>query len=742
MNVRRTLIVLWCVAWGAPAHAEQEAPATPPRLLQNFSDMHEAVEWIDRAFETAKRAAKRSDWLPAVRALQRVIDATQDREHPTHAAPYVRPIRGRVVYEGAWIVAQHALARLGPEGLAAYRAEYGAAAKALLAAGVWRWTTLARRFLSLPQGRTAALLLADLALERGQPDEALEWLESLEDLEAVSAEPAEALAKWRAARIDRHARALAGPGDLDAVHAALVERARRQDEPDHGLHAVPFRVRAPAVAPSGWTTTGGHPSRSAVPASLGSSFELGWWRSAAAHGDLMDSEDPEDGGATRPTTWLPPRGIVMPAGLFVSDGMNLLLYDVDSGELLARQTYQDAQDIGHDVADDRRERFGWLEGHCLTGRVAPDGTTWIYAAVPDGRAFDPSVPNRTPRPRHDRLEALVWNGRTFKTRWVIGGVLRSEDLPSHVRLYGAPAWYRGRLWIAGMRASGTSSDRWQAWVFSLDPDTGAVLTKTHVGTGTPVRPTRQDEVIPSSPAAARGRVVVSTSLGIVAAVDARDGRMRWALRNDRDINSARRVRGRISASERAPRGTGFVNEPPILLGERCYVAPMDGQLVYVLFNRPIGRDRMLKSRSLHQQTDFGPFRAEFIAGVAPHPEDGAPLALFTGRGVNRTPPAPVVVARVVSPPRTRWSATPSTGLGASTFGRALVTAREVFVPTHGGVEVFDLATGEERTLLNLRDVPKEAREALPRPYGNVIPLPGKGFITLSTTSVAFWKRKD
>lgn len=738
-----TAIALCAVA---PLHAERDHPgAAPATPQQNFSDIHDSVEWVDRAFREAQRAAEKNDWTLAVHKLQTVVEAVADRERPSNAAPYVRSVRGRTVYEGAWLVAHHTLVRYGAPCLSAYKTEFGTQAQEELERALREGRSdglvaLARQYLVLPSGRRAALLLSDMALERGQYDEALEWLELLEDLEAVSTEPKATLDKWRNARLARHARALADPEEHETVHAALTRRAQRRDEPDHGLEALPFTGRARAARPTHWATTGGNAARSAVPPSLGSDFKLAWYRSARAHGDLADSQDPADKGARQPSTWLPPRSIVMPAGVFVSDGVHLNLYDLQKGRPLARRRFTDATDVGHDVDGDRRTRFGWLEGHSLTGIVDAEGTTWIYATVPDGRRFEGTQANETPRPRDDRLEALAWDGQSLKARWVAGGLSNSKGMPDDVRLYGAPVHYRERLWIAGMRPSGTSSDRWEAWLFALNPSTGAVVLRTHIGTGTPIRPTRQDEVIPTSPAASRGRVVVSTSLGIVAAMDARDGRVRWAYRNDRDIKSARRFRGRQSPQDQMPRDSSFANEPPVLAGERCYVAPTDGQNLYILFNRPIGRERMLESQKLHQKESFSNFQAEAIAGVVAHPKDGSPLIVVVGQGENRTTPPPVVVTRTVWPPRFRWSAPTSTGLGAYTFGRALVTQGEVFVPTRAGIQVYDLATGKERALLDLEDVPEAVRPDLPRPYGNLVPVPGKGIVAVSTTSISYWKR--
>ena len=81
-------------------------------------------------------------------------------------------------------------------------------------------------------------------------------------------------------------------------------------------------------------------------------------------------------------------------------------------------------------------------------------------------------------------------------------------------------------------------------------------------------------------AAARGRVVLFTGLGIVAAVDARTGRPCWAYRNDRGVVGAGRLKRLQGEHDRSARETGFANVPPLLAYERVY----EGEHAIVVIN--------------------------------------------------------------------------------------------------------------------------------------------------------------
>ena len=771
---------------GVPAQARdvEDAPAQDaPR--KNFSNLWDSTDWVVKAFEHAEAAAARGEWAPAVRALQEVIDETACRETQVDAAPYVRAVGGSAVYEGAWIVARHRIQRWGPPALEVYAREFGSTALAAVERAATRRDRAllgqaARRFLGLPGGRRAALLLVDLAIEAGDIDGALGQLEDLVDLEAVSRESPEALAPWRAARVHRQALLLA----RDAAARPAVEEALATADPasESSVDALPaslLRARPPTAR---WLTTGGDASRAAVAPTLGHDLVLSWFRGPSPADDLVDTRDPRRRSQDRPSVWLPPRAVSSDDHLLVSDGQYLHIYDLrDGSRVLDRELceYPGTRrgGIGQDTEEDRRRQFGLLEGHALTihpvaGLTAGGarlGRGWlVLAAVPDGRAWDwDRARGSGHSARDDRIQAFHWDGRTLTTLWRAGGTPAGprKGLETDTRLYGAPVVYAGLVWVGGIRPAKATQDRWEAWVFGLDPETGEARVRTHLGTGTPMRTGRMDEVIPTSPAAARGRVVVGTSLGILAAVDAQDGRVRWAYRYSRAVETERgRVRNRDRRDDGA-RASTFSNEPPILAGDHLYATPTDGHELLVLYNRPLTRERALRILELDRMALVSTSQVEHVAGVVlPRADREGSLALVCQGDEAEIPGALVGVyalrgrrgeARADHAPRwplledeftALWKGIAPTGYGAQPYGRALVTETEVFVSQEHGIAVFELVDrggdGNLLALLDMSRVPKPLRAGMRgRPYGNLIPVPGGGLVAVNATSIACWRPK-
>src|SRR5207245_1648965 len=93
-------------------------------------------------------------------------------------------------------------------------------------------------------------------------------------------------------------------------------------------------------------------------------------------------------------------------------------------------------------------------------------------------------------------------------------------------------------------------------------------------------------------AGARGRVVVVTSVGIAAAVDASSGRTEWSYRYDRARAGGEEPDKRLEdEAEQDERSTTFANEPPVLCGGRCWFAPTDSRWLFATADRPQGRAR-------------------------------------------------------------------------------------------------------------------------------------------------------
>ena len=90
----------------------------------------------------------------------------------------------------------------------------------------------------------------------------------------------------------------------------------------------------------------------------------------------------------------------------------------------------------------------------------------------------------------------------------------------------------------------------------------------------------------------------------------------------------------------------------------------------------------------------------------------------------------------------RWERALPGGGPAEPYGRALVTAGEVYVPTATGIARYRLKDGADLPLLDLPSIPTELRDLLrpeERPFGNLVPIPGRGLVAVNATSISFWR---
>jgi len=738
------LVLALCAGSFVPsARAGDSGPVAPvagPK--ENASYVPDDDERLrgERAAVDAAVAAK--DWGTAVRGLQRIVEMGPELVTATGEPG---------VFEGASIVASHRVVRLGAASLAAYEQELGGAANELLAAGATlrdptRLARAAERYLPTVAGRRAALLLADLALEAGDVDGALGALERLEDLEEVAApDLAAAFAPWREARLARVAVARART-------AAALPRVRAWLEaPTKAPRPADDDLRRPPPSKD-WPTAGGDATRGRVPEALGSKLtftSIEHLRATSAPGD----DAREVGGAigARPSPWLPPRAVVVGGRAIVSDGRALRVFDVASGTYASFEIPLPSRppDDGAAGLEGRaaRSRFGWIEGHGLT----VDGDA-VYATVSGERA-DPDATDGplvhegrpgAPARRGDVVAAIRLSGRTGKTLWVAGGAVPTPGLPPGLRLHGTPLLYRGSLHLAGLRTTPATQDRFEAWHVALDPRTGACRSATFLGAGGPIRRGRDDELVPASCAGAHGRVLVVTALGVAAAVDADTGRTLWSWRYDRGNPDGDDPGHRLGIDfEQGARHSSFVNEPPMIADGRCFLAPTDATHVFAIEDRPRGPRRELRTWRLHRKLVSQNLAVEQLVGVTTGTADVPATLVAVGQGFA-APGEPFVCVVGLDPATgtVRWERALPGGGPAEPYGRALVTAGEVYVPTATGIARYRLKDGADLPLLDLPSIPTDLRDLLrpeERPFGNLVPIPGRGLVAVNATSISFWR---
>jgi hypothetical protein len=240
--------------------------------------------------------------------------------------------------------------------------------------------------------------------------------------------------------------------------------------------------------------------------------------------------------------------------------------------------------------------------------------------------------------------------------------------------------------------------------------------------------------------------VVTTTLGVVASVDARTGRPVWLYLNDRGVASGGRPPRRLgSEPDTTPRESGFANQPALLTGEQVIVAPTDGPYLYSLFDRPRGPTRTLVRHRLHMLRAANHFSAEQVAGLHPGGPGVPPILVLVGKGASPEgdPPAPIAVGFDPETMQKRaWRAHGTTGYGAEPYGMAVLTGGEVWIPQRHGIGAYDLVRGRDLTTLDLGSVPPRLRKLVPEHAslaGNVIPVPGRGLFVLNPSLGVFWK---
>ncbi|MFM8980002.1 MAG: PQQ-binding-like beta-propeller repeat protein [Planctomycetia bacterium] len=733
-----------------------EGPSRGAAPMDNPSHVHDDDPFVREAFERAAQAEAEGRADEAAERLQSVVDQRFADAAQRECVPFVVAVDGRATYEGAWLVARHRLAGGSPALRAAHERRFGGPARELLARAVTALdrdllAEVARRFLPLDEGRAAALALADLALEQGDPDTAFARLEALEDLEEVAAADDTArVERWRAARIAREARALARtPSDVPEVARHLLEAARQGPGAAARHDAVPEALRRLPQRPSTWPTTGGTPARDgAAPALPG---RLRPAASAALQPDAEEralAREAEAARPDRPSPWVTPRVVVGRDTVFCFDGELLSAYGRADGRLKHRVRVRGEGEARPALGQDPREELPLLEGHALTLDEVPGRPARIYLASAtrtlralrrEASAFGDSG---AAEPPWGELLMVRWDGERLLKGWRATGFGSAPRLPQALAVFGAPCLHMGLLWIAGVRPSQATSDEVECWLVGLDPATGEPLRLVRLGSGSPWRLKRLDEAIPSSPAAAHGRVVVATSLGWVAAVDAEDGRVAWVQRYDRTREVGRLTRLNAMEADLTPRLTGFANEPPLVAFGLTVVAPTDSHQLLGLGTRPRGAGRhLVRWDPRDRRNHFDRMAVEALVGACGGDGKVPPTIVVTGKGDagEGEPPGRVVAGLDPASGATRWSIAPATGHQPSTWGRAALSASHAWVPTLHGLLAVDLERGRAVELLGRGLLPPGQAEPEARWYGSLVPLPGEGLVAVHEGHITFWR---
>lgn len=661
---RRAIVVCLALAglFGITRAAEpgsEEGDLRPALVLEE-----DALARLD--LERAAQLGRDGQWVPAVRALQQVLDGAAEKVVS----------QGRV-YVSLREVVNRTLQGMGPEALRAYRLLYDADAARLIDRGLadrdaGPLEEAVRRFESSSRTPDALRALAALAMDRGRWTDALDWLDQLDRRTPSDiADPgAAAMRVCCYVRVGAVSRAREIVARLEKGRPVPVTLGGKETSLGRYLAALvaEYGEAGPvAPAPDAWPQTGGDAARDQPMPDCDVS--------AAIH---LDAALPP---APRTPATLSLAGALLsqpvPTGSLVADSQRLIVRT--DGRLCALDGYSGASRWG---PFDEPAGPGPTGVHAgIMGALAEARAFWLRygnfctagPCLVGGRVYDvePEFPRYSAEEKGGGVRVsmrlggvlVCREGASGRVLWQAGAVASGggAHVPG-VQFLAGPAWWEGRLYLPAGRENALE-------LVCLDAATGALRFERRLA-GFEM-PGGEEEgggefdvferLVP--PVSAGGGVVaVSSDKGLVFICSALTGHIRWMAaypRRGPDLTmeeAALPVPGFLA-------GEGFLPGPPVLVGGLCVAAPSDSDAV-------IGVD--LETRATRWTAPRG--QSLGIAGVA------GDLLILDG---------PVVRALRAADGREVWSSARPGGV----YGRSAVTAKAVYCPERDGVARLDVRTG-------------------------------------------------
>ena len=301
--------------------------------------------------------------------------------------------------------------------------------------------------------------------------------------------------------------------------------------------------------------------------------------------------------------------------------------------------------------------------------------------------------------------------------------LSDEDFESlaDCRFVGVPLEASGTLWSLAKTEPRRVRQFEEAWLIGLDPRTGRPTRAIHLATSMQAQLRYQQNLyVPeASPplSAAGGLIFAPTGRGVLAAVSATDGRVRWVdlyERNEAEVElvngRARRFRG---ARDRFPRrvtqGQPFHVSPPIVTDNRIFYRPPDAEAI-LIYDVETGEriGRLPTSSLLPGEDDDGAEGDEVRSLLAAKGDRLYALGSNSVFFLNwRNILADVEAGQLDDEARFDWvegmgivSAGPASAPGSAPtaperlLGRPALTDTHVILPSPQGLALIDLETSE------------------------------------------------
>lgn len=413
---------------------------------------------------------------------------------------------------------------------------------------------LVERYPAATGAATALLALSDRALQRGDPDEAEGFL----------------------LRVREHL----AEGE-DALLASEGYR-RRAD----------FLATLGPRRPPGWPTPGGDPSRGRNGDPLPPPERLRLlWQSRFLSGPPPTLLAREGDRMPEVSPLLPFPPVCDGEHVYVHLGPAVAAFSRAGGKL----AFFAPEGAEEEMADDDR-RTDELLARSPGGRAATvvDGVLYFERALFD--AYEgPELPQ-------SQNELLAFDVRTRTTLWTQR--LKGEGTRRALAIFfrGAPAVVGDRLYVYGAvrdrsddgarEEDRVPTPKEEAHLFCLDRRTGAVLWRRFLGYGDTEAAAHFPPYSGLAPAVAKGVVVAVTGLGVAAALDARSGDLLWLFRYDRHPSRERERLADAGRAQMVHLRSGWMREPPRIVGDSVYFAPFDGDELFACWLRgtrtPVG----------------------------------------------------------------------------------------------------------------------------------------------------------
>ncbi len=536
-----------------------------PRYNNSFVHQDENAKKLKNE---ATQAAKAEQYARAAQLLDRMLDL---------APVGVLPLRGSELYVSPrrWAMI-HLLDQSGlfpRDVLAEWRKIRGKQADLELMAAMTageeaRVLTLLARFPAAPLAPLALLALCDRAMQRGDVESAHGFL-----LRAPGYVPRSEATAWLAS-------------DAYQARARHIEALRQSTSSDRR---------------DGWSTLGGAPHRAARGDALAepSQLKLRWQTVMLIQDPQHDL--PED----------PPHSPILPFypvcdrdQLYVHLGTTVAILNRKTGAVV--NYAPEGTESDPDVAEAML-----VESPGVRAATIDNGILYFNQLFASKNRLEIATTNRL----------VAYDVKRKRTIWY------TQFDPNHpIPVFRKPIFFRGAPAVVGDRVyvygavrahvdtRPTRSE--EAHIFCFDRRRGRLVWHRYLGYGETAAGRKLPPLSGLSPAVRSGVVAVVTGLGVAATLDAATGDILWMLQYDRQQPSERARLTDYEDQRKVYRGSGWMREPPRIVGDAVYFAPFDSDDMFKcwLFGARRPQDPLLVVQWNRRRDGSAPL-LEYVGGI-------------------------------------------------------------------------------------------------------------------------------